>query len=238
MGASSGIGRLVAERLLSEGWTVGVAARRAEILQTIGDQQEGAKQRLVTKRIDITEPDADKALGELIAQLGGLDLYFHSSGIGWQNPQLEADIELRTVTTNALGFTRMVGAAFRYMAEHGGGHIAVISSIAGTKGLGPAPSYSATKAFDNIYIQALEQLANTRRLNIHFTDIRPGFVATDLISGSHFPMTMRPEVVADAIMRALHRRCHIIVIDWRWRLLVSLWRCIPRFIWRRLPLLR
>ena len=89
-------------------------------------------------------------------------------------------------------------------AAHGGGHIAVISSIAGVKGLAPAPSYSATKAFQNAYIQALEQLAYSQRLPIRFTDIRPGFVDTALIAGSGFPMKMKPEVVARHIVRSIY----------------------------------
>lgn len=241
MGASSGMGRLVAERLLRDGWTVGAAARRLEALKTIG-HQNGAltpstqHPRLITARIDITETDADKQLGELIQRLGGVDLYFHSSGIGKMNPELEPDIELDTVSTNALGFTRMVGAAFRYMAAHGGGHIAVISSIAGVKGLGPAPSYSATKAFDKTYIQALEQLSYTRHLNIRFTDIKPGFVDTPLLGDTRFPMTMSPEYVADRIIRAVYHHRHIQIIDWRWKIVVALWRRLPRALWRRLKL--
>lgn len=235
MGASSGMGRLVAERLLRDGWKVGVAARRTDELQKIA-AVNGNKP--VIAQIDVTAGDAGERLRELIERLGGVDLYFHSSGVGKVNAQLNPAIELQTVSTNALGFTRMVGEAFRWMAGHGGGHIAVISSIAGVKGLGPAPSYSATKAFDNTYIQALEQLANTRRLNIRFTDIRPGFVDTALIRGSHFPLTMRPEKVADKIVKAVYSNRHVQVIDWRWRIVVALWRRVPRWLWRRLPLMR
>ena len=68
-------------------------------------------------------------------------------------------------------------------ASSGIGHIAAITSIAGTKGLGPAPSYSATKAMQNVYLQALKQHARSRGLDIRFTDIRPGFVDTALLSG-------------------------------------------------------
>lgn len=236
IGASSGMGRLVAERLLRDGWTVGIAARRTEALVSLASSVPD-KSQVITACIDVNTADAPSKLRELIEKLGGVDLYFHSSGVGKVNMQLEADIELNTVNTNALGFARMVGEAFRWMASHGGGHIAVISSIAGVKGLGPAPSYSATKAFDNTYIQALEQLANTRRLNIRFTDIRPGFVDTDLIKGSHFPMTMCPERVADKIINAIYKNRHIQIIDWRWRILVALWRRLPRWIWRKLPLL-
>lgn len=237
VGASSGMGRLVAERLLRCGWTVGVAARRTDKLATIEvARPDGTVVRPAKASIDITAADAPQRLQRLIDTIGGVDLYFHSSGVGKVNMLLEPSAELTTVSTNALGFTRMVGAAFRYMAGHGGGHIAVITSIAGTRGLGPAPAYSATKAFDNTYIEALEQLAATRRLNIRFTDIRPGFVDTDLIRGSHFPMTMRPETVADDIVRAVTSRRHVQVVDWRWRIIVTLWRLLPRWIWRRMPL--
>ena len=68
-------------------------------------------------------------------------------------------------------------------ASSGIGHIAAITSIAGTKGLDPAPSYSATKAMQNVYLQALKQHARSRGLDIRFTDIRPGFVDTALLSG-------------------------------------------------------
>ena len=123
------------------------------------------------------------------------------------------------------------------MAEHGGGHIAVISSIAGTKGLGPAPSYSATKAMQNTYIEALEQLSNARRLNIRFTDIRPGFVDTDLLNdGNRYPLLLSKEKVARDIVRSIEKRRHVRVIDWRWRCITWFWRRIPRCLWRRLKL--
>jgi NADP-dependent 3-hydroxy acid dehydrogenase YdfG len=227
MGASSGIGREVAIMLRQRGWTVGVAARRIDRLSDFE----------VAAQIDITADAAPQQLSALIERLGGMDLYFHASGVGRQNRELHEDIELQTVNTNGMGFVRMVGAAWHYMASHGGGHIAVISSIAGTKGLGPAPSYSATKALQNTYIQALEQLSNSRNLPIRFTDIRPGFVDTDLLSGSHkYPLLMDKEVVARSIMGALERRCHIQVIDYRWRIITALWRRIPRWLWRKLKL--
>lgn len=240
IGASSGIGREVARLLLQEGWVVGVAARRVELLGTIGQVQ--------VEQIDVTAEDATLRLRSLIGKLGGMDLFFYASGIGKQNRELHENIELRTVETNALGFIRMIGEAYRYFAERSErqraanetpevGHIAAITSIAGTKGLGPAPSYSATKAMQNIYLEALEQQAHARNLPIRFTDIRPGFVDTALLSGDfHYPMMLRPEQVARDIVSAIHARRHVRVIDWRYRLLTALWRCIPRFIWRHIRL--
>ncbi len=143
IGASSGIGQQVAKLLLDKGYYLGIAARRQDRLLAL---KQLAPDRVVTAAIDVTASDADLRLRSLIDELGGMDLYFHVSGIGKQNRTLTSDIELDTVNTNGMGFTRMIGEAYRYFAERGEGHIAAITSIAGTKGLGPAPSYSATKA--------------------------------------------------------------------------------------------
>ena len=229
IGASSGIGMEVAKLLIADGWTVGVAARRVELLQTLG--------AAAVEPIDVTTETATEHLRSLINKIGGMDLFFYASGIGKQNRELKEDIELATVQTNGLGFTRMIGEAYRYFAEQGHGHIAAITSIAGTKGLGPAPSYSATKAMQNVYLQALEQQANARGLKIRFTDIRPGFVDTALLSGDFkYPMMLKPERVAEDIVSAIKGRKHIRVIDWKYRLMTALWRRIPRWVWRRMRL--
>ena len=235
VGASSGIGLEVAKLLLADGWHIGIAARREEALLEL---KKTAPERVEVMAIDITRPDAGERLLTLVRQLGGMDLYFHSSGIGKQNRTLDPDIELQTMATNAIGFTRMIGTAYRYFAEQGKGHIAAITSIAGTKGLGPAPAYSATKALQATYLQALEQQARQRGLyDIHFTDIRPGFVDTALLSGSfRYPMMLRPESVARDIVSSIRKRRHVRVIDARYRVLTFFWHLVPNFIWRRLRL--
>jgi short-subunit dehydrogenase len=235
MGASSGMGYEVAKLLLEDGWQVGVAARRTELLEDLKTQYD---QQVETEKIDVTDEDSPRKLLDLVGRLGGIDLYFHVSGIGKQNPDIVEEIEMNTVNTNAVGFTRLVDTMFNYMKENGGGQIAVISSIAGTKGLGPAPSYSATKAFQNTYIQALEQLSNNKKYNIRFTDIRPGFVDTPLLAGGHYPMLMNQQYVARKIVKAIYAKKHVQVIDWRYSLLTRCWRLIPNFIWRHIKLCR
>ena len=232
VGASSGIGLEVARLLLAEGWLLGVAARREERLLALKAE---APERVEVMTIDVTSPDADQRLQTLIQRLGGMNLYFHASGIGKQNRMLEPEIELRTVETNALGFTRMIGAAYRYFAaQREGGILAAITSIAGTKGLGPAPSYSATKALQATYLEALEQQAHQRGLPIRIIDIRPGFVDTALLNDDFpYPMLMRPEAVARDIVRSIHRRRHVRIIDGHYRILTFFWRLIPRCLWRR-----
>ncbi|MBE6286573.1 MAG: SDR family NAD(P)-dependent oxidoreductase [Mediterranea massiliensis] len=233
IGATSGIGREVARLLVADGWQVGVAGRREEALKAFEQQ---APDQIAIQYMDVTSDASVEQLRLLIDKVGGMDLFFLSSGIGFQNAALDVDIELRTMQTNGDGFMRMVTAAYHYFKESKrAGHIAVISSIAGTRGIGVAPAYSATKCFQNCYIQALTQLARLEHLPIHFTDIRPGFVTTALIANGNYPMQMTVEKTARLIMKALKRKKRVAIIDWKYRLLVFMWRLIPRFVWERLP---
>jgi short-subunit dehydrogenase len=233
IGATSGIGREVALVYMAQGWKVGIAGRRATELETI---RAMAPNQVFTQVIDVTKDDAPDHLQTLIDKVGGMDIFLLSSGIGKQNYTLDTEIELATAATNVEGFIRMTNAAYHYFEKHGQGHLAVISSIAGTKGLGAAAAYSATKGFQNMYVDALDQLARMQKLNITFTDIRPGFVATPLLKCSkRYPMLMQAPIVALDIVDAIKRKKRVAIIDWRYRLLVAFWRLIPKWIWLRLP---
>ena len=234
IGATSGIGREVALIYIAQGWKVGIAGRRSTELESLRAE---APSQVSAQVLDVTKEDAPLKLQSLIEQMGGMDVFLLSSGIGKQNYDLQTDIELATAATNVEGFIRMTNAAYHYFEQQGHGHLAVISSIAGTKGLGAAAAYSATKGFQNIYMDALDQLARMQKLNIHFTDIRPGFVATPLLAGEKkYPMLMDAPIVALDIVRAIEKKKRVAIIDWKYRLLVSLWRLIPRWIWLRLPI--
>ena len=234
IGATSGIGREVALIYIAQGWKVGVAGRREAELESLRAEYP---EQVYAQTLDVTQEDAPEKLHALIEQVGGMDVFLLSSGIGKQNPTLETGLELATAATNVEGFIRMTNAAFHYFEQQGHGHLAVISSIAGTKGLGAAPAYSATKGFQNIYMDALDQLARMKKLNIRFTDIRPGFVATPLLNNQkQYPMLMEAPIVALDIVSAIEKKKRVAIIDWKFRLLVGFWRLIPKWIWLRLPI--
>lgn len=255
MGATSGIGQEVAKLLAANGYEVGLAGRREERLVQMAQATPGI---VAHRQIDVTKEDAPTELHKLIEELGGMDLYFHSSGIGWENVSLDPDKELKTVETNGVGFVRMVSAAYNWFAEQKAdeakqraegdeqrasskerkARIACITSIARTRGLGAAPAYSATKRMQAHYLECLSQQARMRHLNIGITDIRPGFVATDLIAGCHFPLQLKAEDVARTIVRAIEQGREVVTIDWRYRLLVAAWQLIPRWLWVRLTTIK
>ena len=233
IGATSGLGREVALIYIAQGWKVGIAGRREAELESL---RAAYPEQVSAQALDVTKEDAPEKLQALIEQVGGMDVFLLSSGIGKQNYTLETGLELATAATNVEGFIRMTNAAYHYFEKQGHGHLAVISSIAGTRGLGAAAAYSATKGFQHIYMDALDQLARMQKLNIRFTDIRPGFVATPLLTSSKkYPMLMDAPIVALDIVSAIEKKKRVAIIDWKFRLLVGFWRLIPKWIWLRLP---
>lgn len=236
IGASSGLGREIASTYIARGYRVGIAARRVDKLAELVAM---APDRVRACRIDVTASDATQALEHLIADLGEpIDLFVNCAGIGFANPGLDAQRDIDTVATNCLGFTRIIDFLFNYYVSNSQkGQIASISSVAGTRGIGIAASYSASKRFQSEYFTALTQLAHQRRLPITLTDIKPGFIDTPLLdSATKYPMIMNAQRAAALIVKAIDRRRKSVVINRRWAIVVGLWKCIPQWIWRRMSL--
>ena len=122
VGATSGIGQEIAKVLLAQGWKIGIAGRRKELLTAF---QERNPEQIATQALDVTQKDAVLKLNGLIEQLGGMDLFLLCSGIGKQNRDLQPEIEIDTARTNVGGFIRMTNAAYTYFRQQGGGHLAV-----------------------------------------------------------------------------------------------------------------
>lgn len=243
IGATSGIGREVARSLAQRGVVLGIAGRRAERLEEL--VAEFGSERIFTAVMDVREESATEALDSLIRKVGAPDLLLYASGIGKQNPELNEEIECQTVLTNSLGMVRIVDHFLnyvkrepRYNAKHKA-HIAVITSVAGTMGMGSAPAYSATKSMQSSYLVALAQHARMERIPAIFSDIRPGFVATEILNPEkRYPMLISVERAAEHILRGLRHRRRIITFDWRFKLLTLFWRLIPRCLWERITFVR
>ena len=234
MGATSGIGLSVTRLLAQEGWKVGLAGRNKEMLEKL---KQTMNEVVAIAAIDARTTDAGHQLNSLFLSMGHpVNLYFHSAGIGWNNITLDSAHEMDTVSTNVEGFTRCILTAYQYFATYcnGNGHIVAITSIAGTKGLGSAPSYSASKRYQSHYLEALEQNARMKGLSLRITDIQPGFVKTPLLKGDNYPILLNVDQTAQAIVKVLKHPKRRAVIDWKYRLLVFFWKFIPSYLWVRM----
>lgn len=233
MGASSGIGRRLAEEFAKGGIVVGASARNTKALDELKSRYP---ERIFTEEIDITKEDAPKRMEQLIEKMGGMDIYVHVSGIGYSNPELIPEREVEMVSTNAGGFARMLSAAYRYYRDNGRkGQIVGVTSVAGTNGIGRMAAYSSSKKFAQTYMVALEQLAHEEDVDITFTDIRPGWIRTPLLDeGKSYPMEMTLDYVTPRIIHAIVKHPRVAVVDWRYDLLVGLWKLIPNALWIRM----
>lgn len=235
VGGTSGLGYELVLLYIKAGWKVGVAGRRTNKLEEIKSLKPNS---IEIETIDVTQKNAADLLINLIHKVGGMDLYIHSSGVGAQNALLDQSIDAQTTLTNVYGFTQLVNAAYRYYRDNKQlGQIAIISSVAGTKGIGIAATYSATKKYQNTYIDALEQLCKSDGPKIKFTDIKPGFVKTALLNNSsNYPLIMEPSYVANIIFKAIAQKRRRIIINWKFKILIFFWKLVPAWLWKHLKL--
>lgn len=235
IGASSGIGKRVALDYARRGYDVAIAARREDKLREVAEECPG---RIMYKAIDVTGRDAVVKFYDLIEANKGMDVLLFASGAGFTNPELSEGKDNNILEVNVKGFTRIINAAYKYFRDTANvrrGRIAAITSVAGTKGLGIAAAYSASKRYQQNYLQAIDQLAHQQHVNVGITDIRPGFIRTALLDPDRaYPLIMAVDYAAPLIERAIDKGKRVAVIDSRWRVVDGLWRMIPDWLWVRI----
>lgn len=232
-GASAGLGRALTARLANSGYRVGVIARREDRLRELGEQFPGQIEIAV---VDVSDLAAlQEAIDNLVGQLGGLDLCIANAGIGRPNLDLQLDPDRETIEVNVLGFVATVLAAARYFAKQGRGHIVGISSVAALRSNASAPAYNASKAFELSYLEALA--VSLTRFGVDVTDIRPGFVYTEMTEKNEKMFWVAtPDVAAEHIYRAILKKKRVAYITPRWRFAGWLMRLLPFSWWRKLQL--
>lgn len=232
IGASSGIGYELAKILFRNNYSVGVAARRVHLLEEL---RARTGHDLCIERIDVSDvKSAEDTLKKLIEKMGGMDLLVISAGTGYINDELDWTLENDTIKTNVAGFAAMVNVAAKYFIEKGSGHLIGISSIAALRGGGQAPAYNASKAFQSNYLEGLRQKVRKLGLPITITDVKPGYVKTDMAKGYNIFWAAEADKAAMQIYMAILRKKSNIYITRRWRVIAWLIKSLPRFIYERL----
>jgi len=225
IGATSGIGKAVAEILLQEGYLVGVTGRREDLFTAMQQQFTG---RVFCKKMDVQEQSTLASIcNELVNQMGGMDLLVISAGIGEGNKQLDFEIENDVIKTNIQGFTCIADWGITFFKKQGYGHLVNISSIAGIRGNGLAPSYNASKAYQINYLEGLRLNTVKSGFDITVTDIRPGFVDTAMAKGNGLFWVAPVQKAAEQIVESIKRKKRVVYITKRWGLIGYFLKIIP-----------
>lgn len=233
IGASSGIGKGVAELLARDGYLVGITGRREKNLLEI---KSSNPDKFFIKAFDVQDTvDSIKKLDELIHEMGGLDLLVYSSGIGVENKNLDFTIELDTIKTNTIGFTNIATHIFNYFIAKKSGQLAVITSIAAYRGNPDFPAYFATKAYLMNYTECRRIKSKQEKLGIAVTDLRPGFVKTGHVDPKKMFWSLEVEQASRLIVKGIKRKKEVVYITRRWWLIAFIMKMVPRFIYDRLP---
>jgi short-subunit dehydrogenase len=233
IGASSGIGRALGKILAQNGYTVGLTARRIELLEEL---QKEIPTRTFIQKMDVSKPqEAQKLLEELITRMGGMDLLVVNAGLWKANPRLEWNIEQEAIDINVTGFVAMANFGMTWFINQGFGHLVGLSSVGAIHGHREAPAYFAAKAFIANYLQGLRHYVGKQKIPIAITDIRPGHVDTPGIRGEEDLFWVAPvEKAARQIFEAIRHKRKLAYITHRWRLIAWVLRVIPDFLFNRI----
>ena len=232
IGATSGIGKALFEKYAADGNHVGIVGRRTNLLDELREQYPA---NTLTATADITKTDeAEKAISDLIARLGHVDLAIVCSGTGELNPTLDYTLEHPTIDTNVTGWTFVIDTFYHIFEKQGHGHLVAITSAGGLRGEPMAPAYSASKAYQINYMEALRKKAYKSGNHILVTDIRPGLVDTAMAKGEGLFWVMPVEKVASQIVAAIRKQKSKAYVTKRWHVLAIINKNLPYSIYKKM----
>jgi short-subunit dehydrogenase len=233
IGATSGIGRELAKLYAATGHRLGITGRRQELLESF-QREFQATSFIATACFDVTGSENILHLEGLIDKLGGMDLLIYNSGFGDPSPELEWEIDKKTVGINVNGFIEIVNWSFRYCIKQGHGHIAATSSVASNRGNSFAPAYSASKAFISTYLEGLYIKSKRMGLPVFITDIQPGFVRTKEINVKGQFWVVPVKKAARQIFESINSKQFRAYVSRRWWLVAKLMRAAPGFLYSKI----
>ena len=200
-GASSGIGKALAEKFAAEGWKVAASARRKEILNEIAKHEN-----IFSYPLDVTDQDQiNSSFKKIIEDFKELDLCVFSSGT--YDPKLEKEINIKqnkfVMETNFFGVLHCIKAVEKYFKNKRNGHISIVSSIAAYRGLPKSSGYGPSKAALTNLTESL--YFDFKKYNVRVSLVSPGFIKTPLTDKNEFsmPFIKSPEFAAKKMFNGL-----------------------------------
>ena len=204
-GASSGIGKALAIKFANNGWKVAISARRENLLQDLSKNNSN----IFPFTLDVKDEKLTKSVFQsIIEKFKTLDICVFCTGI--HDPEAEKKLSSEKIReimeTNFFGTLNCIMAANAFFRENKSGHISIVASVAGYRGLPAASGYCASKS-------ALISLAESlyfdfKRHNVRVSVINPGFIKTPMTDKNKFPMPMikSSEFAAEKIFIGLTKK--------------------------------
>ncbi|MHC5210873.1 MAG: SDR family NAD(P)-dependent oxidoreductase [Planctomycetota bacterium] len=242
VGASSGLGAALVQRLAREGYHVAALARSGPGLDTLAREAESQPEaraaggRVRAQVHDVSDTAAVPALfEELVRDLGGLDLLIYTAGIMPPVGPTEYDTvkDLEILAVNFGGLVAWGNQAAQLFRTQRSGVIVGVSSISGNRGRKGNPLYGASKAAMDNYLESLRnRLAGE---GVHVCTIKPGYIATRMTEGMEgLFWVASPEDAAAAVLAAARSGANVRYVLRRWWFVGTLLPFIPSFVFRRL----
>jgi len=238
VGASSGIGEALARRLATDGARIALVARREDELRRIMDEINDAagEERAIAVAHDVRAADeAADLVQEIARRLGGLDLVIYAAG---SMPAVEVDEydtakDREMLEVNLIGAVAWLNPIAERMARLGRGTIVGIGSVAGDRGRAPNPVYCTSKAGFHAYLEALRN--RVAKVGVKVVTIKPGFVDTAMTRGKEgLFWVISADRAAEIILKKARRGVVTAYVPARWRLVMTIVRSIPSFIFSKL----
>ncbi len=200
-GASSGIGKAVAEKFAKEGWKVAVSARRVELLEKLA-----VHENISSFPLDVTNSENCKTtFKQILQKFNDIDICFFCSGT--YDPKKEQELNLEqnkfVMDVNYFGTLNCVKAVEQYFKKRKDGHISIVSSIAGYRGLPNSSGYGPTKAALTNFAESI--YFDFKKYNVRVSVVSPGFIKTPLTDKNKFsmPFLRSAEFAADKVFDGL-----------------------------------
>ncbi len=235
-GASSGIGEALAVYYAAKGATLGLAARRAEMLEALNRRLGGNHACYV---LDVADaPALHAAAGDFIARFGAPDIVIASAGVSAGTlSEYEEDLEVfrRIMDINVYGMAASFAPFIKAMQAAGGERRLVgIASVAGIRGLPGAEAYSASKAAAIAYLESLR--LEMRPYGIKVVTIAPGYIETPMTAVNPYkmPFLLPADVAAARFAGAIERGVTYTVIPWQMGVVAKILRVLPNWLYDRL----
>tara|TARA_B100001996_G_scaffold1974_1_gene1803 strand:+ start:1302 stop:2054 length:753 start_codon:yes stop_codon:yes gene_type:complete len=186
-GASSGIGRELALKFAREGWQVAASARRENLLNEISELNKN----IFSFPLDVTDSEKCKEVfNQIKEKFNQIDISIFCTGI--HDPKSERKLNLESfrkiMNVNFFGTINSINAVYQYYKEKKSGHISIVSSVAGYRGLPAGGAYCASKSALTNYAESL--YFDMKRHNVRVSVVSPGFIKTPMTDLNDFPMPM------------------------------------------------